>query len=98
MRTTNVTFEATVTVGEDEAEVTVEASCTPGFPGTMYARNGDPGDPPEPAEAEITSVSGPDGEIDFDSLSQTDQHSLYEKALEEAGNQYQEDDHPGYED
>lgn len=35
----------------------------PGHPGTMYRRNGDPGDPPEPAEwyAEKVELKAPNG-------------------------------------
>jgi len=29
---------------------------TPGYPGCMYQRNGDPGDPPEPADVCVNSV------------------------------------------
>jgi hypothetical protein len=36
----------------------VEAKVLPAFPGSWYSRNGDPGDPPEPAEVEILSPRG----------------------------------------
>ena len=40
----------------DDSECSVEFRCYPGHPGSWYRRNGDPGDPPEPAELEIISV------------------------------------------
>lgn len=87
-----VSFDATITVGDDEdVEVSVEADFTPGHPGTMYARNGDPGDPPEGAEVEITSITDGDGnEIEYDSLSSYDRERLDEKAYEK-GNEPQYD-------
>jgi len=39
-----------------EIEVEIEGSYSAGRPGTFYRSNGDPGDPPEPAEFEIHSV------------------------------------------
>ena len=39
-----------------EAEVTVEYDYSPGRPGKMYLRNGDPGYPPEPALVDIISI------------------------------------------
>lgn len=52
-----IEFEATIEIDEEEVEVEVVALYTPGFPGKMYNRYGDPGDPPEPAEVEIISVT-----------------------------------------
>jgi hypothetical protein len=36
--------------------VEVEGNYSPEFLGTFYTSNGDPGDPPEPSEYEITSI------------------------------------------
>lgn len=54
------TYEATSTLdlgvlGERDCQV--QFKYWPGHPGTWYRRNGDPGDPPEPAEVEVTSVT-----------------------------------------
>lgn len=38
-------------------EVEIDFDYSPGRPMTMYERNGDPGDPPEPAEVTINSIS-----------------------------------------
>lgn len=40
-----------------ELDCVVEFKCYPGHPGTWYRRNGDPGDPPEPAEIEVIRVT-----------------------------------------
>lgn len=46
------------TISQDCGDFTliVEFDYTPGSPGTMYAPNGDPGDPPEPEELDITGI------------------------------------------
>lgn len=50
-------IDYTLDLGEfGEREVTVKYTYSPGRAGSMYARNGDPGDPPEPAEIDIFSV------------------------------------------
>lgn len=36
-------------------DLAIEFDYSPGSPGTMYQRNGDPGDPPEPEELDITA-------------------------------------------
>lgn len=47
----------TVTIYDDEdRELIVTGDYSPYHPGTMYRRNGDPGDPPEPAEFSISQV------------------------------------------
>ena len=66
---------------EKEIDITVEADYTPGSPGCWYRANGDPGDPPEPAECEITQIVGPNGLIEFDSLPKQDQDRLMEDAI-----------------
>lgn len=51
--------------------VTANGKLTPDSPGTMYARNGDPGDPPEAGECitEYIHVEDEEGnEIDTDTL------------------------------
>jgi hypothetical protein len=45
--------------GSTLVEVTYDY--TPGRPGSFYARNGDPGDPPESSEIEIVSAKLDDG-------------------------------------
>jgi len=40
----------------DKFTLIVEFDYTPGSPGTMYAPNGDPGDPPEPDDLDITGI------------------------------------------
>lgn len=86
MRGQTVSFETHVTIDECEIDVEVEAHVTPGFAGTMYRSNGDPGDPPESGEVEVMSVCGPDGEIEFESLSASDQERLERLAEERAEN------------
>lgn len=49
-------------VGEKEVAVTFEFNYYPGHPGSMYRRNGDPGDPPEPADIDVLSYARNDGE------------------------------------
>jgi hypothetical protein len=48
-----------VWIGDDEYTVTFEAHR--GHPGSWYKRNGDPGDPPEDDELEITSILDENG-------------------------------------
>lgn len=47
----------TTTYHIDDAPFEVEFDITPGRPGKLYLRNGDPGYPPEPAEVDILSVT-----------------------------------------
>lgn len=84
-----VSFETTVTVGDNDVSVTVEANWTPGYSGCMYARNGDPGDPPESPETEITAILAESGTIAYDSLSAVDQNRLDVLADEKAAQQKQ---------
>ena len=63
MNMERINFRTFITVedadgGEVEVDVEVRGVYYPGSPGTWYRRNGDPGDPPEPAEWELTSVIG----------------------------------------
>jgi hypothetical protein len=60
---------------------------TPGRPGTFYARNGDPGDPPEPAEVDWDLPEG---------LQLTDEEELdlYERIVEQES---ERDGDPDYE-
>lgn len=48
-------YLSTVWHFQDEPH-TVDFKCYPGLPGAWYKHNGDPGDPPEPAEVEILGV------------------------------------------
>jgi hypothetical protein len=59
---------------------------SPGRPGTFYARNGDPGDPPEPAEVDWDLPEG---------LQLTDEEELdlYERIVEQES---ERDDDPDY--
>lgn len=85
----NLNFSATIEIEDNEIEVDVEARYTPGNPGTWYRSNGDPGDPPEPAECDILSIIGPNGPIDYDDLSSANQTIIDEKAMEE-GEEYEQ--------
>lgn len=51
-------LNTTINIGDAgiEVPVSVEYKYYPGFPGQMYRANGDPGDPPEPAEVEIMGI------------------------------------------
>lgn len=40
-----------------EHDVLIEYDYSPGFAGTMYLSNGDPGDPPEPAEVIVMQAT-----------------------------------------
>lgn len=42
---------------DDDVEVTFDTRVWHGTPGSWYKRNGDPGDPPEPAEVEILTAT-----------------------------------------
>jgi len=65
----------------------------PGFPGSMYKSNGDPGDPPEDAEIEFISAFL-NGEDVLDKLSPRGLEDIREECLEYA----EEDDYPDEED
>lgn len=97
MASRNFEFDTTITVNDEEIEVTVEGSYTPGYAGRWYAPNGDPGDPPEPAEVEVESITDSDGKTyDYDSLSDGEKERLDEKAQNEAESDI-DGDEPGYE-
>ena len=49
-----------------DAELTVEGTYNTYHPGTMYDRNGDPGDPPEGGDFDLDSVKI--GEVDVTEL------------------------------
>lgn len=54
----NLTITHTIDLpryGEQDCRITFKYS--PGRSGSWYKRNGDPGDPPEPAEVEIIKVA-----------------------------------------
>ena len=54
----------TVQYNEEYGDLDIYATgyCTKDFPGTMYRRNGDPGDPPEPGECEFQMVTAFDAD------------------------------------
>lgn len=47
--------------GGEAVEVEVECDYSPGHPGCWYLPNGDPGDPPEPAEMNVISARDEQG-------------------------------------
>jgi hypothetical protein len=49
-------FETTIDRGGEDVDVTVHYTSTPGYPGSFYGRNGDPGDPPESGDLDIINV------------------------------------------
>jgi len=65
----NQKYEATIPVDGFETDVVVHFNFTPETLGTRYRPNGDPGDPPEPAEVDIFEIIDPDlGDV-FDLIS-----------------------------
>lgn len=54
--------QRSVTLWRGDFELNVSGLYSPGRPGSFYKRNGDPGDPPEPAEFEIDTVTNAEGE------------------------------------
>jgi hypothetical protein len=56
MRTASDQIDYTIELDGDEIEITAEYTYYPGCKGKMYMRNGDPGYPDEPPEAEIYLV------------------------------------------
>lgn len=88
---TKLSFETFLTLVDTETEcvepqVAVEANYYPGSPGSMYRANGDPGDPPEDDEVEVTKVTRLDTgeELDWDSLPSACQEKLEEAARDRA--------------
>lgn len=80
-------------LGEHEARIL--AKYWPGRPGSFYKRNGDPGDPPEPDEAEILSVSlfG----LDFTNIIPQEKLEEWTESdwfMEEVGERYAESKYP----
>lgn len=85
----NFTIVKTLDLGElGEQEFVFEVSYTPGRPGTMYSRNGDPGDPPESPEIDIRSAKL--GQHDASFLFDGDFEDLYDELLEDADELYHE--------
>ena len=82
MSTINVNFSMSINHNEDDIEVEIDADYSPGFAGSWYRNNGDPGDPPESAEITINSIMGDNGEIDYDSLSSYTKNCIEEKVQE----------------
>jgi hypothetical protein len=48
--------EKTIYLGPYSIKLKCKYDFLPGSPGCMYKRNGDPGNPPEPAEVHLTEV------------------------------------------
>ncbi len=78
------TIEVTTYIerNDDEIEVFVEASWSPGSPAVPYLRNGDPGYPEEPDEVEFLSVTDSDGN-EYE-LTEDEKEKLYEEIVEKA--------------
>lgn len=64
MRIPGFTAQTTMTVeeyefqgGQIQLELTIDYSVSTYYPATMYRRNGDPGDPAEGGEVEVTQVA-----------------------------------------
>lgn len=90
-RSRRLVSEQTIERDEGEIEITVEYTYEPGCPGQMYNRFGDPGDPPEPAEVDILSVTDNDGnKIE---LTDSERQRVEERLYEEGDNQYSEPDY-----
>lgn len=67
-----------------DVEAHIEFDYSPGRPGTWYKRNGDPGDPPEPDELDVTSVKVDGSEVDLsDRQWEIVEQACYEKVAEE---------------
>jgi hypothetical protein len=77
MRTRFCTEEIFVSAYDDP--LIVDFNYYPGSPGSMYKKNGDPGDPPESEEVEILSARI-DGVDVYDRLSDEDKATLDEQA------------------
>jgi len=79
----------TVSVSVCGAEFMVTGTYYQGHPGTMYQSNGDPGDPPEDADFEITEVQA-GGESLLEFLTDEQYEIIKNAVLEQIG----EDDGP----
>lgn len=82
-----VNFFFSVERDGQEIELEIDASCTPGDPGCHTLRNGDPGYPPEPPEAEILKVTRLDSNEEF-ILTDPEWMAATEKAIEKAAEEY----------
>lgn len=78
-----VNFFFSVERDGQEIELEIDASCSPGDPGCHTLRNGDPGYPPEPPEAELIKVTRLDNKELF-LLTDEECESAMEKALDGA--------------
>ncbi len=96
-------MDLTLEIDGEEQEYYCEYDFSPSSPGSMYKRNGDPGDPPEAEEIDITMLKpylpdhalGPDAlssltEEDLESIEQT--ISEYEAECQEADDEYDDDE------
>lgn len=82
-----------VTIPSYENELRVLGTYYPGSPGSMYKRNGDPGDPPEDPEFDIHHIFDGDKEVTQEFI---DDEDLYEAILEKIGEVEQRYDEPEY--
>jgi len=71
----------------DEVEILIEGVYYAGTPGTMYARNGDPGDPPDPDEIEIESAKRMDTGAEVE-LTEDEIEGLYETVPDDLMDKY----------
>lgn len=53
-------------MGDDDQEWEITGNYYAGYPGRMYLANGDPGDPPEPAEIEFYEATHEKLKLSFD--------------------------------
>lgn len=84
-----------ITFENEEIEITVSYKYTSGTLGTMYNRNGDPGDPPEAAEVDIHTIKSSDGKDLTNSIPGDDDEKIIDYVLE---NHVEEDYDPPEED
>jgi len=86
--TTFGTFDFGI-LGECECEISFTYS--PGHPGSWYRRNGDPGDPPDPAEADVVKVMCDGVDITALAADAISDHPAFEEAAAEAYNDANEE-------
>ena len=75
-------FEKEIFVSAYDDPLIVEFNYYPGSTGSMYKKNGDPGDPPEGEEVEVLSakVGSRKGRDVYDELSDEDKATIEEQA------------------
>ncbi len=90
---------ATVTLPMLDVDAEVTGTYTRGTKDVMYHRNGDPGEPGDPAEVEVESVTltGAKGEriaVDLDGLTQRDRDACREAIVDAGEGDYDDDGDP----